>query len=402
MRRPTPTASVFCRIGTSERQIEILSYADVERLADGNEFLSRYTRENWLLPLWRLRRYAARRMFAATRILSRASHAQRFAAAVRPGDVLINLGASWTHKNFAKTIGQLKRDFGMRFALLVHDVLPVSHPGYVDPRHIPTFSTWLAEMAQVWDFVMTPSKSSAAALASHLAAHRLPVPVITVIPFGAGFGISTDGAQDVAPQERTHVLYVSTIEIRKNHMLLFKVWERLIREHGLNTCLISSLPENMAGRSRICAPDAQGNRLSRWQDQGCRENLSDEALAVLYRSSLFTAFPSFCEGWGLPVAESLFYGRHYRIGRDVGSRSRRPVRAVPRPARRRHRLPTDRESHLRQIRALQMGKPDPLRLPAGAMAGHGGRDRRRRRRIRGQSRDIRQAPAIELQRAAGH
>lgn len=299
----------FCRIGTSERQIEILSYADVERLADGNEFLSRYTRENWLLPLWRLRRYAARRMFAATRILSRASHAQRFAAAVRPGDVLMNLGASWTHKNFAKTIGQLKRDFGMRFALLVHDVLPVSHPGYVDPRHIPTFSTWLAEMAQVWDFVMTPSKSSAAALASHLTAHRLPVPVITVIPFGAGFGISTDGAQDVAPQQRTHVLYVSTIEIRKNHMLLFKVWERLIREHGSE-----HVPDLVfAGKYGWEIKDLR-QMLKETGFLGGKirvvENLSDEALAVLYRSSLFTAFPSFCEGWGLPVAESLFYGRH--------------------------------------------------------------------------------------------
>ena len=122
-------------------------------------------------------------------------------------------------------------------------------------------------------------------------------------------GVSTNGLPDIPPQERTHVLYVSTIEIRKNHMLLFKVWERLIREHGAET-----------------VPDLVFTGKYGWEIDDLRallketgflggkirvvENLSDEALAVLYRFSLFTAFPSFCEGWGLPVAESLSYGRH--------------------------------------------------------------------------------------------
>ncbi len=299
----------FCRIGKSAREIEILGYADVERLADGNEFLSRYSRDNRLLPLFQLRRFLARRLAASARILSRGRHARSFAAAVRPGDVLMNLGASWTHRNFARTIAQLKRDFGLRFALLVHDVLPVSHSSYVDPGHIPTFSTWLAQMAQVWDFVMTPSRSSATALANHLAGLRLPIPETRVIPFGAGFGVPTAGAPDIPLPERTHVLYVSTIEIRKNHMLLFHVWQRLIREHGAD-----AVPDLVfAGKYGWEIKDLrQVLKETSFLDGKIRvvENLSDEALAVLYRSSLFTVFPSFCEGWGLPVAESLFYGRH--------------------------------------------------------------------------------------------
>jgi glycosyltransferase involved in cell wall biosynthesis len=34
-------------------------------------------------------------------------------------------------------------------------------------------------------------------------------------------------------------------------------------------------------------------------------SLSDAQLQQAYRSCLFTVFPSLCEGWGLPVAESL-------------------------------------------------------------------------------------------------
>jgi hypothetical protein len=36
---------------------------------------------------------------------------------------------------------------------------------------------------------------------------------------------------------------------------------------------------------------------------------SDAELALLYRESLFTVFPSHYEGWGLPVTESLCHGR---------------------------------------------------------------------------------------------
>ena len=37
--------------------------------------------------------------------------------------------------------------------------------------------------------------------------------------------------------------------------------------------------------------------------------LSEADLRQAYRSCLFTVFPSLCEGWGLPVAESLVQGK---------------------------------------------------------------------------------------------
>jgi glycosyltransferase involved in cell wall biosynthesis len=36
---------------------------------------------------------------------------------------------------------------------------------------------------------------------------------------------------------------------------------------------------------------------------------SDQELEFLYQNCLFTAMPSFLEGWGLPVGESLSYGK---------------------------------------------------------------------------------------------
>jgi glycosyltransferase involved in cell wall biosynthesis len=39
-------------------------------------------------------------------------------------------------------------------------------------------------------------------------------------------------------------------------------------------------------------------------------DISDDELVHLYRSCLFTVYPSFYEGWGLPVGESLGLGRY--------------------------------------------------------------------------------------------
>ena len=39
------------------------------------------------------------------------------------------------------------------------------------------------------------------------------------------------------------------------------------------------------------------------------EHLDDQSLEYLYTHSQFTIFPSLLEGWGLPVGESLWFGK---------------------------------------------------------------------------------------------
>jgi glycosyltransferase involved in cell wall biosynthesis len=45
------------------------------------------------------------------------------------------------------------------------------------------------------------------------------------------------------------------------------------------------------------------------QDVMVLNQLSDADLAALYRQCAFTVYPSWAEGWGLPVVESLAHGR---------------------------------------------------------------------------------------------
>ena len=103
------------------------------------------------------------------------------------------------------------------------------------------------------------------------------------------------------------VLCVGTIEIRKNPSYLLDIWKLLI-DAGRDT--IPTLV--FAGRKGWLVDDFF-ERL-----KGCDyldgkvvllHDLSDKGLEALYRGCLLTMFPSFEEGWGLPVGESLSHGK---------------------------------------------------------------------------------------------
>ena len=101
------------------------------------------------------------------------------------------------------------------------------------------------------------------------------------------------------------VLYCSTVEIRKNHLLLARTWKRALDEGR-------TLP-------MLCCAGRWGwgvDELATFIDEhpdlrACIRFLGpvpDEELVALYRNALFGVYPSFLEGWGLGASEALDFG----------------------------------------------------------------------------------------------
>jgi hypothetical protein len=99
---------------------------------------------------------------------------------------------------------------------------------------------------------------------------------------------------------------VGTIETRKNHQYLINAWRRLLDEGITLPNLI------IVGRWGWRVQDLREQLEESDYLQGkviVLDSINDADLAHLYRNCEFSAFPSFVEGWGLPVGESLAYGR---------------------------------------------------------------------------------------------
>ena len=238
--------------------------------------------------------------------------AEAFAREAAPGDVLAALGSPWFHPDYAGVIAGVQRDHGMRFALLVYDLIPLRRPEWCDRPLTLLFNDCVAKMLPLADILLSISRASAADVLRyagdaglHLRAPPQP------IPMGTGFSVAAAPAVPRSkrlPPPGGYALIVSTIEARKNHALLFRVWRRLLEE--LPPDQVPTLV--FAGRIGWLVADLMQQLRNADFLDGKIELLSDPTdaeLAQLYEGCLFTLFPSFHEGWGLPVTESLAFGR---------------------------------------------------------------------------------------------
>jgi glycosyltransferase involved in cell wall biosynthesis len=135
------------------------------------------------------------------------------------------------------------------------------------------------------------------------------LPRVVALEMGSGFGdrLTADEQAMVSLPSR-YVLFVSTIEVRKNHRLLIRVWQRLLERHGAN--LVPNLV--FVGKVGWLVDGLLADLEASGYLNGkviLLPSLSDAELQQAYRSCLFTVFPSLCEGWGLPIVESLAHGK---------------------------------------------------------------------------------------------
>jgi glycosyltransferase involved in cell wall biosynthesis len=233
----------------------------------------------------------------------------RFGRLVRRGDIIVSLGAGWGIPGYMKHMAEAKRRYGITFSIFVHDVLAIEYPSFFEPRHAVQFGNWLREAIPVADIVLTNSKYSRDGLIELAAKSGWRLPRVEILELGSGFGDRlTAHAQTMASLPARNVLFVSTIEIRKNHRLLVKVWQRLVERHGADLVPALIFVGQIGWSFDALFADLEASEHVNGKII-LLQGLSDAELQHAYRRCLFTVFPSFCEGWGLPIAESLAHGK---------------------------------------------------------------------------------------------
>ena len=228
------------------------------------------------------------------------------------GDILAVFGLPWISSDYHSYDRKAVCEKGLRFAVLIYDLIPLRRHDWFDDGIIKSFQAWFEDAIQLADVILTISAATAADVSAYarkagLALRTVPTP----IPIGTGFTTRRNSVpvrSTRLPPPDTYALFVSTIEVRKNHALLVRVWQLLCDNMppesvptlvfvGRVGWLVSDLMQQLRNSNFLHGKIVH------------IEGLADEELEALYDGCLFTLYPSFYEGWGLPVTESHSFGR---------------------------------------------------------------------------------------------
>jgi glycosyltransferase involved in cell wall biosynthesis len=225
------------------------------------------------------------------------------------------LGAAWVNSDYFFEISKIKRQLSAKFICVIHDLIPIYARETCDQGTAEVFRIFLEQAYRLTDLFICVSENTRKDLERFADSEGFPAPDACVITHATEFrdaedivefrSTATSSRDSTLPEQ--FVLFVSTIEGRKNHRLAFTVWRRLLATYGDQTPVLICV-----GRFGWRAEDfirdvVATNHLS--GKISIRSDVSDEELNELYDRCLFTIYPSLYEGWGLPISESLGKGK---------------------------------------------------------------------------------------------
>jgi glycosyltransferase involved in cell wall biosynthesis len=227
-----------------------------------------------------------------------------------PSDVLLNLGYANYRPPHRPTIAEIFSATGVRYVGFIYDVLASLHPEWWTAAQQTMTRDWFCFAGHHAAMVLCCSEATRRDAEWFFEREEIAAPPIETVRLAGDFGALRTAAGPAAPvRARPYVLYVSTLDVRKNHRLLFQVWKRLIARHDAD-----AVPDLVCvGRKGALVEDFL-SELENARHLGGRiivdHDVGDAALAQLYAGCLFTVFPSIAEGWGIPVTESLSLGKY--------------------------------------------------------------------------------------------
>lgn len=191
---------------------------------------------------------------------------------------------------------------GVAPVFLVHDLIPVSHPEYCRAGELERHQRRMDTALKISKGLIANSQATLGELQSYADAKGWALPP-AIVAHLAPPALPAPGPDPVG---RPYFLVLGTIEPRKNHWMLLQVWRRLIERQG------GAAPQLVIVGQRGWECENVVDLLERGAH--VREHVielprcSDAQLASYLRHARALLFPSFAEGYGLPLVEALSVG----------------------------------------------------------------------------------------------
>lgn len=218
----------------------------------------------------------------------------------RRGALLLNTGHSGLD---AASYADAVRRLSLRPLYFLHDLIPLTHPEYCRPGEATKHRQRLLTMLHTGAGLIVNSQATATDLRRWAATESVQIPPLVVAPIGT---VTLPVVAGAAPLDVPYFVVLGTVEARKNHLLLLHVWRRMA-ERGL-----AELPKLVIIGQRGWECEQVIDLLERCE--ALRGHVievgdcDDAQLANWLRHARALLFPSFTEGYGMPLPEALSVG----------------------------------------------------------------------------------------------
>jgi glycosyltransferase involved in cell wall biosynthesis len=245
------------------------------------------------------------------------------------GDLVLLPDAYWVNRLRGSVwpAAQQARARGGLIATLMYDLIPLTHSHFVGHKRRDAFLDYLKQAAQNSDLLLAISQTVRDQVASFL-------PTIAesdsgycenIRAFQLGAELNNEqgevraSVQALFSTATPPYLMVATFDPRKNHEYLMDAFELLWETRpDLKLCLVGRIGSRCdAIVKRVVNHPRLGKSLFLFSD------LSDAELHHCYAGARGVIFPSIVEGFGLPIVESLWFGKRTFVSdtpihREVG------------------------------------------------------------------------------------
>lgn len=224
--------------------------------------------------------------------------------------IFFDIDSVWNEENKRNVLYSILKNNNYRIFTLVYDIIPILYPQYCKQDTVYKFLSYLTGVLKYTDVILTNTENTKKDIEKLITATNIKDKKIEILPLGADFLLNNDEQDETVRKDAVnatnngkYILTVGTIEPRKNHQYLLDYFDKYCDKQNINLIIAGRQGWNVASfMKRLKTHPAYGKRIF------FIEKANDATINYLYINAFMFVFPSYYEGYGLPVIEALSRG----------------------------------------------------------------------------------------------
>jgi glycosyltransferase involved in cell wall biosynthesis len=224
-----------------------------------------------------------------------------------PGRPYLYLYAAYNRGFPFDALADISRIASLEYCVFIHDLIIIYYPEYFLPVNHQSQVAWMKRLLALKPDLIANSGETRGYLERFAGEHRLETGKLAKAYIGVEPCFLDH--RPIAPADKgvNYFVVIATIEPRKNHLLLLNLWREMAQKR-----LLDPMPHLFLVGKRGWENENIIDMMERSQPiHGLVHevaNLDDTQLIALLKGARALLYPTFNEGWGMPVVESLAVG----------------------------------------------------------------------------------------------